>query len=784
MTIMNASFCEIVDHEDFKDPTSTLDALLSELQTATNKHSNRQSSIHADTDHHELVLRQLTEFLWQNSLAGRRAFVASGGLPILTNILWMDMMQPPVATAAAELVLALFSRGEECRQNKITLKGTSCIEAARDDLGLNRAEVEGVVDALLITMQTLIMDEGMQQAGCRVLCALAGRASRNNGTDTNDASTGSDYVNYDGTNAGAVLTVLNAMDAHASPIVQEWGLRALCRQCADSPRAEANQRTVLSSASQLHTTGATGAEVLERLLVQYDKNQAEHLKDGSVLEWACQLCWILTSGPESVVEMLALRIDALRELLHILEQCRSIPDASAPLQQAVLGVIANLAGKNRYRSFLATSDVVLLIIDTMHTNKQHVEVQIEACNVISNVSSLLSPVERDEIVDSGAVRTIVGAMFAFKAEKTTIQEPALRALVGLSLKSEITKEDLCEPDTLSVVMQLCRLDGRSTLLQQEMLCSLIASIYASDRLQSKAIKCDTFGALTAAMVAYSKSEAIQSACLTAYRNLSRQNLENLARGREVCLAVNSMVAFRLNRSIQINACCVLWNMSEGTKLGHQIIVQTRAIQCIVCAIQTHLDDPEVVEIASGALWGLIHQSPALRQHFLDVDGGVEAVACTLVMHGESVAILEKACGILAIASASPPACATAVAADSVINVVQAFRRNPRSLTVLEHGAHFLRAALQHDARVAADGSGALAVLLDALKDFPQADGLVRETCFFIWAIAGLSLEAKSKAIALGGESILLWLLDQRRGSGGIEDAALGAFRELVMATSG
>ena len=83
-----------------------------------------------------------------------------------------------------------------------------------------------------------------------------------------------------------------------------------------------------------------------------------------------------------------------------------------------------------------------------------------------------------------------------------------------------------------------------------------------------------------------------------------------------------------------------------------------------------------------------------------------------------------------------------------------------------------------------DGSGALTFLMDALKDFPQADGLVREACFFIWAIAGLSHEAKAKVIALRGESVLLWLLDQRSGSAGIEDAALGAFRVLAMATSG
>ena len=747
------SFCEIKESREFqhsfceiKESPTGIEMLLSELKRSGN------------AEDHAVVLLRLTEYLWIHGDMAKRDFVAASGLQILTSTMWVDMMIPRTVMAIAELFLALMSRSAP----------PSTPTEENETLCLTREDTEGLIDALLIAMQTLIMDEGVQQSGCRVLCCLASSSSNS-------------HYETDGSSAGACLTVLNAMDAHFSSVVlQEWGLRALYNQCLHSSHAETNKRTIILS--QLNTTGASGGEVVERLIVQYSKSD-ENLRDGGVLEWACRLFWCLTASHESVSEMISLHIDALRELLHMLEQCRLMEDASVHLQQAVLGMIANLSRMNRYRSFLGTSDVILLILDTIHTNKQYVEVQIEACNVISNLSGLLSPVERDEIVDSGAVRTIVGAIFAFSSENMAIQEPALRALVALTHKSEIAKEDVCEHDTLLVLMQLCRLNERSTLSQQEMLCSLIASIYASERLQPKAIKCDTFGALTAAMATYSKSETIQCACLTAYRNLSKQNLENLARGSEVCLAVNAMITFRMNNSIQNNACCVLWNMGVGTKFGHQKIAQTKAVERIVNAIKTHLDAPEIVDTACGALWGLIHQSQSLRQQFFDVDGGVEAIACTLVMHGESVGILEKACGVLAISTADPQATAVAASVDGVTSMVETMRNNPRSVQVLQYGAHFLRNTVKLDHRYVGEAEGAISVLVSAMKVFTQADPLLKEACYFLWTMSELSADSKSKIIALDGESTLLWILDHRSGNKGIEDAALGAFRELALVPS-
>jgi len=112
------------------------------------------------------------------------------------------------------------------------------------------------------------------------------------------------------------------------------------------------------------------------------------------------------------------------------------------------------------------------------------------------------------------------------------------------------------------------------------------------------------------------------------------------------------------------------------------------------------------------------------------------------------------------------------------------RSNPRSVLVLQHGTHFLRVVIKSNQHFVGEATGALSVVINALKELSQADSFLREACFFIWTISGLSMDAKSKVLALDGESVLLWLLDERNGTQAIEDAALGAFRELALVPSG
>lgn len=728
---------------DLNDLSHKIPTLLCQLQNAR-------------TGDRENTLFQLSDCLWTQSPTAKQVFVANNGIKVLAATMWADMMIPSAEIAAAELLLAFVTTSPAG-----DLASSSSLAVADTLLGIE--DMEGLIDALLITMQTLIANEEMQQVGCRVLCCLA---SPSNGSKNND-----------GTRSGACLAVLNALDAHYnSNILQEWGLRTLYNQCVYSKHAESNIRTVLSS--KLGTSGAIGSDVLERIIL----SGVNHFRDGGALEWACRLCWYFTANHPSVERIFALRMDAVRKLLYILEQCRSTEDASPQLQEAVLGIIANLVTVNKYTSFLGTSDVIMLILDTMHGNKLFVEVQIEACSVIANVAGLLSPLEKEEIIDAGAVRTIVGAIFAFPREKAALQEHALRALVGLALDSEIAKEEICEHETLSVLMHLCRLDESSTLPQQELLCTLIASLYASEKSTSLALQGDTLGALTSAVAEYRDSEKIQDAACFAYRNLSKNfdNLDTLIRWNAIDFVVSAMFAFRVSRTIQINACCLLWSIGVGTAFGHQKIAETGAMQGIVNAVQTHLEAEEVIEAACGALWGVIRRSPILRQQFFKIDSGVESVTCTLVMHPRSTTLLEMACGVLACASTNSRAASAVLVADGVSNVVETMRNNAKSLLILQHGAHFLRNTIIRNHSRVGEATGAISVLINKLKDFNLPESFLGEACRFIWTIAELSYTAKSMIIALGGRPVLMSVLDHNGGNPFIEDVALGAFKELAL----
>jgi hypothetical protein len=703
---------------------------------------------------HESTLLQITDYLWARGPPAKHQFIANDGMKVLTATMWADMMVPSAERAAAELFLSLVTASSR------TAVISPASKAATDAI-LSSSELSGLIDALLVAMQTLILDDELQQVGCRVLCCLS---SSNNSFDN------------DGTKSGGCLAVLNAMDAHYnSEFVQEWGLRALYNQCVHSKNASANKNAVLTS--KLDTTGATGSDVLERILL----SGAYHLKDGGVLEWTCRVLWCVTTGGSSGADMLSLRMDALLELLHIMEQCRSMEDASPQLQEAVLGMISNLSRMKQYQSFLGTPDIILLILDTMHGNKEFVEVQIEASGAIANISGLLSPLEKEEIVDAGAVRTIVGAMFAFPREKHILQEPALRALVALARDSEIAKEEICDHETLSVLMHLCRFDDGSTLTQQEALCILIALLYASDRLLPVALHCDSFGVLTSAVAAFHDSEKIQEALCSACRNVSKKvdNLDVMIRYDAIGYAVAAMSAFKFSKSIQSNACFALWNIGIGSEFGHQAIAETNAIDCIVNAIKAHLEVEEVVEVACGALWGLIHRSHVLRQQFIANDSGVESVTCTLVMHPRATSLLEKACGVLALTCTNSRSAAGVIGADGVSSVVETMRNNPKSVNILQHGAHLLRNTINRNQSFVEEAMGAITVLMHALRDFSRNDPFQSEGCNFIWTIAEHSHEAKRKIIATQGIPILRKILDQKGVSSFVKDAALGAYRELT-----
>lgn len=690
----------------------------------------------SSSDKHAQILQQISDRMWNETAE----FVQYSGIKILASTMWADMMVLPAERAALEVVSVLAAYAPQL---------------------LNHPDTDDLVDALLIVMQTLIMDEKLQITGCRILCCLA--ASR---------------LPNDGTRSGACLAVMNAMDAHKNNTsLQEWGLRTVYNQCTRSQNAESNKRTLLTS--KLDKSGSHGGDVLEHNILG---NHAGSLRDGAVLEWACRLFWILSSSSDGILDLLNVRIEVVRELLHKLEQCRSKQEASSQLQEAILGLFVNLVRLPKYRSFLGTPDVLLLVLDTMHGNKTYAGVQVEACSMIANVTEALSPPEKDDVVVAGAVRTIVGACFAFPEAKTLLQEPAFRALAGLASDSEVTKEAICEHETLTVLLRLGQLDQDCSSEQQEFLVRILASLYSSDHLQEKALQCNSLGAVTLAASKFWNIERVQEAVCIAFRNLAldENTVEHMADSDIVELVFVAMKEFEMSSSIQTNACFILWRIGSATDLGSQKIAEAGALTLIVKAIQMHLDTYEVMEAACGALWGLLHRSRRLAQQFFDMESGVESVTSVFLMHPRSTSLLEKACGVLGMASDNPsPALSPSVMKEGTRSIVEAMRNNPDSLKLLQYGCYFLRNIIFLSPGLINEAGSVLSLVLETMRDFTKSETFLREACYFIWAMSELSRDAKSKIQSMNGATVILSILDNRRESETLETAASGAYKEIA-----
>jgi hypothetical protein len=226
---------------------------------------------------------------------------------------------------------------------------------------------------------------------------------------------------------------------------------------------------------------------------------------------------------------------------------------------------------------------------------------------------------------------------------------------------------------------------------------------------------------------------------------------------------------------------VLWNLGVGTEVGPSKIAAAGAMKEIVIAIQTHLDSYEVIDVACGTLWGLIHRSNVLFQDFFESPTGLESLVCTLVMHPDKVPLLEKVSGILAYGSRNVRDMPADVIASGVGNVIETMVHHRRSSMILQHGAHFLRNVVAVHMQYTAECVNVIAVLMDALIGSDVPIPFLGEILYFLWVMAELSPAAKSKIISMEGIPITVSILDQFRGGRVpfVEDPALGLFKELA-----
>lgn len=669
------------------------------------------------------ALEQLKDSLMD--VEAKHLFCSSRGVNVINRTIWVDIADPDVQQACLDLLLALVAKADKDEPDFLTGE-----------------DGQNVIDALLIVMQRLQEDEEIQGRGCRVLGCLARASKKNNAVS-------------DGSASGAVLAILNAMEKHrGSKGVTEWGVRTLYEFCSHSRNAEANKRNLWS---QPLASGTPGWSLLLNALSVSPED-------------AVGLLWVLSSD-EDGLEQLQPANGILLQLFRLLQKYQK-DRLSSLLIEASLGCISNFATVDTNLGQVDATDICILALSLIPVHmRSATSLCTEACAV---VASLASVANKTTIVDQGGIDDLCLAMTEFHNDEA-LHEEAVNALLALMRDSAHIKEAATATTTFSTLMKLFR-TYESSAKWQTSACQLFASLFAIDGVLPVDLERDGLSAVCFAMTLHSTTEKVQESGCVALSNLSGRpgSIECLATSDAVELALLAMQQFPRNLTVQIMTCVTLWNM-EYRSAGDTGDVN--AIQCIVKAIQNHIESERLLEVACGALLHLIYGSDSHKMRVAQ-EGGVEAMACTLVMYAQSIGVLEKVCEVMASLSACRSLANSIIRADCIGAMVEILR-NTDSICVYRSGALFLKNVVVAKPEVCEEAARGLTTIVKAMQLHKNDPDFQREACNYLWTVAALSEDSRSKILALDGISVVMDTLEVYQDTADVQQAAFGAFHQLA-----
>jgi hypothetical protein len=694
------------------------------------------------------TLHDLTEIIWTCGPSGKKMFAASNGIEAVTTLMWADISDSSVQELAVQLLLALAASSDADPVNDV----------------LTGERLDRAIDALLIVMQVLVENETIQEFGCRILSCLAMASSTNR--DFND-----------GTLYGAVQTVVNALNAHrSSPGVQECGLQALCYQSTFSTNADSNKRTLVCGDSDGNDESSEASEALVLVLLAL-KNE---VFESPVAEWACKLYWSLSQDMAPMIQPSASILDESLLLVRGLHKERGYVE----MLTAAVGTIVNLVKVEENQAEIDATDIMLLALDVVRSQETDSRLVAECCCLIGNIAAL-SP-DMDSVAEAEGIQMIVNSILAFPDDEVLF-EKAIRALACLSLCSEAARDSLAEPATLISLIKFCKVHEISTDGRQ-MLCTILSSIFATSRSFTASLLGSFVDAVCFALRSHPESLTVQEAGSFALRNISNTDESaSLFRQRDALgLVIGAMTRFEDDKTLQLNGCCILWNVnveSEGDGDEKETeIDDCQDIQCVVRVLQNHLDATDVLEMACGALGSMIYASEKRKEQLVQA-GGVDAIACSFVMYPETTALLEIAGGVFSSLSSSASLCDAIAKAQGLGTVVEIMRHNESSVTVLQACALVLRNMIIHFPDCSAEAEGAVPVVMNGMASSASPD-FQMEACSFLWALSASSDSGKMKILAMDGIAVLMNTLEKYSDIPFVQEAALGAFNQLALASTG
>jgi hypothetical protein len=684
-----------------------------------------------DSHMREKALESLAAILWRSSEKGREFIRNHKGVETLTTAMWADMESPKVQAAAMHLILAM----------------ASSPDGLADSDMLSKEEL--ICDSVLFTMQNHARVPEIQLRGCLIFACLA-EASSDNPTIT------------DGSVVNAVQMVLNAMDIHhKDSAIQNAGIRALYHQCLASVHAEGNKRTLMESKLD---SGVIGMEVVLRAM---EKLQEDHV----AMEWACRICWSLTSS-EDLVKSSA-DIPLPEAIVPICMQHIANPGAAA-LVEAALGAIGNLAHLERMHQALVDLGVVSMIIQGLQLFPNDFGITYEAVAAIANLS--FSSFAREMLIQSGAVQLTVASLDHF-LDIHAYAEEGLRALVCLLIGSSEAKSLLTSTDAIVKIIADAS-ERHETLAIQQLCCSLVATLSVDAAACDLLVGRGAVGLILNAMESFSELKVQEAGC-AALRNMFFHTLltdKLLEGGDSEKVIVAAMTKHKNSVGIQTNACCALWNMIYKSEDSTKVVTQ-EGVKSIIKAMQSHMECGELVEQACGALWTIVHDSMDRKKDVVG-NGAIDAVTCAIVMHPDAPETLEKACGVLSNVSSEALLAEAIANAQGVTIVAEALRNNPSHLSLLEVGCLTLRNIVYMIPETSSEACAVIAAVVNAMEDNLDAVGFQKEACNLLWILASEDESCQSKILGLDGLTVLMKCLEENRDDSELQNAALGAFNKL------
>ena len=661
-------------------------------------------------------------------VGAKQEFCEARGVSILNLVMWIDLADSEVQQMCSDLLLALVAKADEKESDFLTGE-----------------DGQSVLDALLIVMQRLLDDADIQERGCRVLGCLARASAKNNAVP-------------DGSTTGAVLTVLNAMEAHSdSKSVVEWGVRTLYEFCARSCHAAANKRSMWS---QSLGSGVPGWFLLTRALTVAPEDTVG-------------LLWVLSSDQNSL-EHLQPADEIVAHLFRLVQRFQK-DRLSALLLEASLGCISNFASIEANLSQVDSTDVCFLALGLIPSHmRSRPSLCKEAC---AAVSTLACRANKSTLVEQGGIDDLCLAMTDLHDDEVLHEEAAL-AMLALIKDSSQAKQAVTNSTTFSTIMKLIRMYEGSAQWQTTA-CQFFASMFAMDGILPSDIERDGLNAVCFAMTLHSSNEQVQEAGCVALSNLSGRpgGMKVMEDSEAVELALLAMHQFSKNLTIQIMSCIILWNAAYVPTDKDEINV----VQCLVKAVQNHIESERLLEVACGAILHSIYGSNANKTIFAEY-GGVEAIGCALVMYSSRSSVLEKVCEVMASLSACSSVTKFIVEAHGVANMIEAMRGND-SIKVLRSAALFLKNVVVAAPQTCEDAARGITGVVNSMQTHRDDSDLQREACNYLWSIAALSEDGKSKILALDGISVVMETMEIHQDSADVQQAALGVFHELALEAS-